>query len=156
MKSCAVAAVFLLTLPQPADEAAKGEPAAKEELRKFDGAWVMTSIAVDPPDAKPADADRLRVAVKNGVAAVGRPGETEADASYVLAVDPTKSPMTIDVRPQGEKDAKPVLGIYELKGDVLRVCWAGEGRERPTEFKAEPGSGRGLAVLRREKATAKE
>ncbi|HVS35741.1 MAG TPA: TIGR03067 domain-containing protein [Gemmataceae bacterium] len=41
------------------------------------------------------------------------------------------------------------LGIYEVKDDVLRICLAKPGNERPTEFSSKEGSGRNIIVLRR-------
>jgi hypothetical protein len=39
-------------------------------------------------------------------------------------------------------------GIYELKGDTLKVCY---GSERPAEFKTKPDSSQKLYVFKREK-----
>jgi hypothetical protein len=41
------------------------------------------------------------------------------------------------------------LGIYELDGATLKVCFDTAGQQRPTEFKSEPGSGVLVAVCNR-------
>jgi len=46
---------------------------------------------------------------------------------------------------------KTFLGIYEVKKDSRKVCLAEQGKERPTEFSAKPGSGHTLAVFKRVK-----
>ena len=38
----------------------------------------------------------------------------------------------------GEKD-KPVLGIYEIKGDKRRSCFALPSQPRPDDFRKESG-----------------
>ena len=44
--------------------------------------------------------------------------------------------------PAGGKDrGERVLGIYKLEGDRLTICRAAPGKPRPSEFKAEKGSG---------------
>jgi hypothetical protein len=43
-----------------------------------------------------------------------------------------------------------VVGIYEVKGDTLRLCYTING-ERPTEFKAKEASLRTYAVFQRVK-----
>jgi hypothetical protein len=45
-----------------------------------------------------------------------------------------------------------VLGIYELKGDDLKICFVhGGGGERPTDFASKEGTAQSLIVLKREK-----
>ena len=44
------------------------------------------------------------------------------------AIDPTASPMTIDVTfAEGDAKGKTALGIYKLDGDLLTICRAGPG-----------------------------
>src|SRR5262249_26183745 len=56
-------------------------------------------------------------------------------------IDPSKSPKTIDVTmTEGPSKGAIMLGIYEIDGDTLKVCFDREGKKRPTEFKSPPGS----------------
>ena len=50
-----------------------------------------------------------------------------------------------------EVEENEIKGIYELKGDTLRICGAGQGGERPKEFKSDEGSDAMLLTFRREK-----
>jgi len=72
-----------------------------------------------------------------------------------FTLDATKSPKRIDVRSaEGPFKGKTLPGIYELKGDTLRLCLDGDGKadKRPTAFEA-PGTTRNmLLTYRREKA----
>ena len=56
-------------------------------------------------------------------------------------LDPSKSPKTIDVTmTEGPSKGTVMLGIYEIDGDTLKVCFDPHGKKRPTEFKSAPGS----------------
>jgi uncharacterized protein (TIGR03067 family) len=142
--------------------------------------WVMILTAgfltaADPPksDAAPSDKDRLQgtwsaVSMENN----GKPAPPEAikgaklvftgdqytlkgEESYqgTFTLDPTRKPKTIDttfVEVEGGKKGT-ALGIYELEGDRLKICWRHGGKERPTEFATKPNSGLRLMVLKRDK-----
>ena len=74
-------------------------------------------------------------------------GEKTTEWSYQL--DAGRTPKWIDLR--GRADTN--LGIYELEGDNLRICYP-EGRkgERSTAFESKPNSVNDvLIILRRER-----
>ena len=59
----------------------------------------------------------------------------------IQKIDPTKSPKTIDVTmTEGPNKGAIMLGIYEIDGDTLKVCFDAEVKKRPTEFKSPAGS----------------
>jgi uncharacterized protein (TIGR03067 family) len=67
----------------------------------------------------------------------------------------TKSPRQITLTPAKEPEKHEVyLGIYELDGDTLRLCFpvTEPWDPRPTEFKAEKGDNREVYKLKRNKA----
>lgn len=56
-------------------------------------------------------------------------------------LDPSKSPKTLDAKVTDVPNKGAViLGIYEISGDTLKVCFDPEGKKRPTEFKGVSGS----------------
>ena len=56
-------------------------------------------------------------------------------------LDPSKSPKAIDVKvTEGLNKGAVMLGIYEINGDTLKVCFDAEGKKRPTQFKSAPAS----------------
>ena len=68
------------------------------------------------------------------------------ELSYIL--DPSKTPKWIDLKAEG----RTMLGIYELEGDTLTVCFS-EARNsgRSTAFESQPESVNDvLIVLRRQ------
>jgi len=77
-------------------------------------------------------------------------GGDRAGSKATFKVDTTKTPHTIDMFPQdGSEKGKVSLGIYEVKGDELRLCHAGPGLDRPTEFSS--GERRTVMVFKRVK-----
>jgi uncharacterized protein (TIGR03067 family) len=62
------------------------------------------------------------------------PDDIKSLDSWKYTVDASRSPKTIDLSrtKNGKKETR--LGIYELKGNDLKVSWAGEGQERPTKL----------------------
>ena len=70
-----------------------------------------------------------------------------------IALEPKQAPKRITLTQlTGLEDeiGDKLEGIYEFKGDALRICIAGEpGKARPTEFKAEKGGDTGLIELER-------
>jgi uncharacterized protein (TIGR03067 family) len=58
-----------------------------------------------------------------------------------LKVDPSRAPKSLDVTVvEGLDKGAVFLGIYEIRGDTLKVCFDPEGKKRPTEFKGTAGS----------------
>jgi uncharacterized protein (TIGR03067 family) len=133
---------------------AAADPAREQAIQKdrqlYEGVWRVVSLEVDG-EKEPDRAARM-IAVTN-----------HRDGSWVLRVDgreaargtsridPTRKPRTIGFTPDGEGGGPTLLGIYEISGDTRKLCFASAGKGRPTEFSAEAGSGRVLAVFRREK-----
>jgi uncharacterized protein (TIGR03067 family) len=67
-------------------------------------------------------------------------------------IDPTQNPKAIDFEATaGEYKGDKMKGIYDLAGDILKVCRTGPDGERPTEFSSKLGSGVGLGIYRRKK-----
>jgi uncharacterized protein (TIGR03067 family) len=66
--------------------------------------------------------------------------------------DPKKKPKQVDSTYLNTVwKGRTVQGIYEVRGDRLKYCWAPFGKARPGEFSAGPGSGRTMLVLKRVK-----
>jgi uncharacterized protein (TIGR03067 family) len=74
----------------------------------------------------------------------------EVECAYKL--DPKKSPKHFEFTPPDAK--KTILGIYEIKGDELKVCLRHESSSdgRPTAFATQEGSKLVLIVLKKKKS----
>ena len=67
--------------------------------------------------------------------------EATVDCTYKL--HPTSKPRKIDLvmkSPQHPNQEQRLKGIYELKGDKLRVCYGPDGTDRPKKFESKKGS----------------
>jgi uncharacterized protein (TIGR03067 family) len=91
------------------------------------------------------------------IGAMSRAGKVTArDGTFPcdFKLDPAKEPKQIDITlhlEKGKKDAT-LLGIYEVKGDTLKVCYFGsKSGKRPTEFSTGDDLTAGLIVLTRAK-----
>jgi RNA polymerase sigma factor (sigma-70 family) len=74
------------------------------------------------------------------------------DATRVerFKIDSTKKPKHFDLTVlANEKEEKTVQGIFEIKGDELRICLEVGGKGRPTAFERTEGSPNRLIVLKR-------
>jgi uncharacterized protein (TIGR03067 family) len=139
-----VAAGLLLAADAPRDEA------AKKDLERMQGDWAADSYVQDGVEVPRDDAQSLFRTVKGNGYTVFRFNKAIGKGTFTL--DATKRPRAIDARPAaGKGEAPPILGIYELDGDTLKLCFAMPGKERPAAFTSRPGSGHVLTVWRREK-----
>jgi uncharacterized protein (TIGR03067 family) len=120
------------------------------EKAKHQGEWEVTSYIRDGKEAEPEIRASIRRVVEGDHVVWKRDGQSFAGTRF--EVDPTKSPATIDLIPDGgpQRD-KHVLGIYRLEGDVLTICVADVDQPRPLTFEAEPGSKKTLQKLKRVK-----
>jgi uncharacterized protein (TIGR03067 family) len=126
-----------------------GAPAPKEapkEIPKLEGDWVVESIS-GPKDAPPGSVTFRFTADKIMILEAKR--ERSEDAGYT--VDLKKTPAEIDINPERGVKGMTVLGIIEVKGDTMKLCFTKEGGERPKEFKGDVATQTMLMILKRAK-----
>jgi uncharacterized protein (TIGR03067 family) len=116
--------------------------------KKLHGTWQYVSIESNG-EKMPADQLKKMTVTYAGDKWVVREGDKVIVAG-TQKLDPTKEPHQIDsVITEGEGKGNTMLGIYELKGDTLRVCFDPQGKERPSDF--TPKAGQFGGVVRRVK-----
>lgn len=99
----------------------------------------------------PAELDKLRFVFEkdNVLRVTGGPNGEEAKGTFKL--DPTAKVKTIDLTmtepaaPGGKGQVQTVLGVYELDGDTLKLCF-GEGPNQPRPEELKP-DGKRVAVV---------
>jgi uncharacterized protein (TIGR03067 family) len=130
-------AAILGLIPEPAKAAA-----VQTELEELQGNWTLTAHAGHGAQWLAEhggkfdgglifDGHKLEFWVKGGKYIEG-----------VTRIDPTGTPKTINIFHLNKEDkGRTGLGIYELNGDTLRICWAVAGllEVRPTEFPTNAG-----------------
>src|SRR5262245_15626884 len=113
-------AVFTLAPAARADDVPKG-------LEKLQGDWKLVAIAIDGKESRPAPFD-LKVMIKGSSYILGG----KAKGAATLKAGPGPIDPTLDVTfTEGESKGETLKCVFEVKGDMLRVCRRNGGRGRP-------------------------
>jgi uncharacterized protein (TIGR03067 family) len=127
-----------------------GAGAAKDDVKgdaeKIQRIWKAVS-AEDSGQKAPGEAIKnLKMVITKDKITYKFGGKT-TEWSYKL--DPTKKPKWINLTTGRDRTT---LGIYDLDGDNLKICFPEEGKERSTAFESKPNSVNDvLIILKREK-----
>ena len=100
---------------------------ARDNLAMLQGEWVLLETA----DAKRTDpgADTIRMVIKDQTVTMFFSGlETNRGN---IALGPTREIRSIDMK---FANGRMVLGTYQLSGDVLTICVAEAGNQRPSNL----------------------
>lgn len=74
------------------------------------------------------------------------------DEGGTYKIDATKTPKTMDITAvEGANKGKTVLAIYDLAGDVLKVCYDPKGGPRPAVFESTADNKLVLVVYKKKK-----
>jgi uncharacterized protein (TIGR03067 family) len=131
--------------------AAEGKDKDKKAGDPLTGTWKVTSLVFGGQEVEQAKG--ATYVYKDGkLTRKGAMGEQTS--AYKL--DTSKKPATIDLTVQGgDRDGMKIQGIFEVKGDELKVCVAFMGGGRPTKFDGSE-EGQALLTLKRDKGESKE
>ena len=122
----------------------KDDKKAKTDLDKFQGSWLGVEITYNGDQASKEGAEKVKFTIKGDKWTVEQPDGIELQGT--LKLDEKKKPKELDATTD---DGKTILGIYEVDGDKLKLCYAEPGGERAKEFSSKAGSGHTLAVYKR-------
>ena len=119
---------------------APNENAAKKEMEKLQGTWQMVNLEIFAAGRTvkgPKEEVEMEKVIIKGDNWIYRPAKGRVEqARYQLGA--TKESKTIDlVWTDGDRKGQTFPGVYSLEGDMLKICYAREGKERPTGFTAE-------------------
>ena len=122
---------------------------SSDDTKAVQGTWlpVKAELAGQPlPDTV---LKSISLKLDNGkyeVFAAGKPDK----GTYTI--DSTTEPRSMTVTgSEGPNNGKTFPAIYELKGDMLRICYDLSGAKRPTEFKSIAGTQLYLVTYNRKK-----
>jgi uncharacterized protein (TIGR03067 family) len=119
-----------------------------EKSSKFEGRWTVVSGTVDG-DGQDMVGDKVHIS--KGKFTLEEQDGNEQEATY--EVDTTKKPHHIDLKSTQGKDKGNVhKGILIFEDNLLKICLARPGDDRPTEASSKEGSGHILLVLEPAKA----
>ncbi len=142
-----------LLLPGVAAVLLVAADAKDDELKKFEGTWVMASGEREGEKVADEHVKKSKITWEGKRVTVHTPHQSREPIRAETTVDPSKSPKQMDwVRSTGPGKGMAMHGIYEfIDADHYRVCFAPPGKERPKEFATKPGSGHTLHVWKRAK-----
>lgn len=124
---------------------------SKKDKEAIQGAWEMDGLEFNGEDLK--GKYKFSFLVEKDVMSLDGDDDIKKEyPKFKLVLDPNTMPKCIDLTVAGgvQKDVK-LEGIYELKGDVLRLCVKVGGTDRPSEFKSPDGASIALITLKRQK-----
>ncbi len=116
--------------------AQESDDAVKKERKLFQGKWQAT-FAQGFDGKEQTDVEiQLTTMEVDGDKFTMKTGSLTVSGTFTI--DPTKKVKAIDVFFGNGKD-NGILGIYEIKGDTRKSCFALPGKERPTAFRKDKG-----------------
>jgi uncharacterized protein (TIGR03067 family) len=131
------------------------DDAVKKELTKLEGTWELVSGVERGKPSSDHLVHNLKFVFKgNQLTLAGDEIIAKRVGKITLKIDATTTPRCIDFDLKIKAGALQDLlleGIYEWKGDELRLCIAEEAGNRPLGFESKEGSNRVLFVLKRHK-----
>lgn len=147
--------VLLVCLGLPCGLAGQEEDAKKDQ-EAMQGTWTFVQLVHDGYANAEQQIKDVKMVIKGEKITwiiPNHPDGKEVHQDYSYKLNPQNKPNHIDVmRLDGEFKGKTVPGIYELKGDDLKICLPNNSKAaRPTEFTSASGSKLMLFVLKKAK-----
>ena len=119
---------------------------AKKDKENIQGAWKAVSGEAGGRPMSEERVNSIKIVITADKITVNGVGENARVSTY--KIDPAQKPKTIDLTNEMDETAP---GIYELDGDMLKVCWNQGGSELPKKFESKPDTQVRLMVFKREK-----
>ena len=115
-----------------------GKDPGAEVLKKIQGTWQFIAHEMNGKSAPAEELKMMTITFTGNKWAVSAGDKVVQEGTHKF--DPTKKPGHVDaVVTEGEDKGNKMLGIFELKGDKMKVCFDPKGKERPKSFKAGEG-----------------
>jgi uncharacterized protein (TIGR03067 family) len=113
----------------------------------LEGEWAMVSAVFNGVDMEQSMVKWCKRLTRGNVTRVVAGPQVFLNASFIL--DSSKKPHAIDyVNLAGVSKGKSQAGIFELSGDILKICMAAPGKPRPANFSSKPGDNRSYTTWR--------
>jgi uncharacterized protein (TIGR03067 family) len=123
------------------------------DSRRLQGAWTLAYAQTGGAQLSGSAGTGMGLSVRGNLYSIG-PNSASAAAGQ-FSVNPGRYPRQINLTlMSGPQAGQTYRGIYEINGDVQRVCFASPGQPRPTSFTPLSGSGQTLYVWQRPRQIA--
>jgi uncharacterized protein (TIGR03067 family)/prepilin-type processing-associated H-X9-DG protein len=128
----------------------------QKDLNRFQGTWAIVSGIENGQEAPGQFLANARVTCKGNRFSFQMPGES---GEAIIRIDASKSPPHADFTAAGVEAGKLSLvnglAIYQFNDpETVVFCFHPDGKTRPTDFTAKPGSGRVMITMKRIKEPA--
>ena len=141
--------VLVLALSLLAGAEAAKEDESKKDQEAIQGDWAQQSMVVDGAKVPDDEAQALFRSMKDNKYTIYQFKKVIGKGTFKL--DASRKPKTIDATTTAGGRSLTLLGVYELDGDSLKLCFAPPGKPRPSDFTSKKGSEHRLSVWEREK-----
>jgi uncharacterized protein (TIGR03067 family) len=128
--------IILFTSIGSADDGAVGFP------KEVHGEWTVVSAEWSGKTVPKKVASQMRVTVKAKTIIVSplvyldNKFDTKGEATeFSYKIDPKSKPKAFELILKDDQEELRQLGIYEVSGTQLKLCWQHDGKGRPKEFK---------------------
>lgn len=120
-----------------------------DELRKFEGTWVLVAAKRDGQPVPAGDVAKGRITWKGKEVVTETPHQAKEPIKATASI---AAPKAMDfTRANGPDAGKTMRAIYEFRGpDEYVIVFAPAGKDRPTELDSKPGSGTFMHVWKRQ------
>jgi uncharacterized protein (TIGR03067 family) len=126
-----------------------GADSMADELKKLQGVWNVTGAEANGESVPAEDVTNIVVTIKDSTYIVKL---NEGTDHGTFSIDLSTMPKQMDVHPKsGEDEGRTLRAIYEVNGDIFRVCYARQGGPRPTSFDTSGDAGLLLLDYKRKK-----
>lgn len=150
MLSIVVAFSVSATAARSQDDRARAE----EVVGKLQGVWLVGEATLEGEKMEPMDVDRKPIGITirgDRITSADFQGR-KMEVGFRVVVGNLR--LEVDLTPDEGGD-KRYPGIFELKGDVLRVAISDKPGQRPGDYVSKGGSGVSVLVLKRKENAAK-
>jgi uncharacterized protein (TIGR03067 family) len=122
----------------------------KKARAELNGTWIPSEAELDGEKMPEQVTKTIKLILKDEKYTV-TVGEQVDEGTATLDVE--SDPKGLEIKgTKGPNEGKTIPAIYELKDDVLKVCYNLEGKDRPKEFKTTAGSKLFLVTYKKEKS----
>ncbi len=109
-----------------------------DDAKSIQGAWIPNKAELGGKPVPDAVLKMIKLKLDNGKYEASVAGESDV-GTYTLDVGSKPKGMTVNGT-EGPNKGKSYPAIYELDGDMLRICYDLSGAKRPTDFKSSAGT----------------
>jgi uncharacterized protein (TIGR03067 family) len=140
-------AVLISALAALGARAGEPEDAAAAEMKKFEGNWKLVRKEYKG-GLWPTGYRKEGIYIEDGKISWTANGSDRGQQTADMSLDPTTNPKSIDIEiTRGSMIGKKLLGIYEIKGKKLTICWSEpDGEKRPKKFTTKTTLGAGESI----------